>query len=102
MTKFGIGSGLTQTNQGSKLARSAQFRTMLQQEFQYIVEPTSADCPSQNGAAEINNDKLAVLRYIRKQVKQFSHNISLRMITQMFSRYIPSMESKVSDMDPRT
>ena len=33
---------------------------MLQKEFQYVVEPTGADCPSQNGAAEINNDKLVV------------------------------------------
>ena len=44
----------------------------------------------------------AFLRYIRKQVEQFSHDVSSRMITQMFSRYIPSMESRVSDMDPRT
>jgi hypothetical protein len=33
---------------------------MLQKEFQYIAEPTGADCPSKNGAAEMNNNKLAV------------------------------------------
>jgi hypothetical protein len=33
---------------------------MFQKEFQYIVKPTGSDCPSQNGAAKINNDKLVV------------------------------------------
>jgi hypothetical protein len=33
---------------------------MLQHKFHYVVEPTGSDCPSQNGAAEINNDKLTV------------------------------------------
>ena len=60
MNKFGIGGGLVCTDQGGKLARSNQFRNMLQKEFQYFAEPTGADCPSKNGAAEINNDKLAV------------------------------------------
>ena len=60
MTKFGIGGGLVRTDQGGKLAKSDKFRHMLQHEFQYIVEPTGSDCPSQNGAAKINNDKLTV------------------------------------------
>jgi hypothetical protein len=60
MTKFGIGGGLVSTDQGGKLARSDKFRNMLQKDFQYIVDPTGLDFPSQNGAAEINNNKLAV------------------------------------------
>ena len=60
MTKFGIGGGLVRTDQGGELARSDKFRNMLQNEFQYVVDPTGSDCPSQNGAAEVNNDKLAV------------------------------------------
>ena len=60
MTKFGIGGGCVRTDQGGKLAQSDHFCNMLQQEFHYVVEPTGSDCPSQNGAAEINNDKLAV------------------------------------------
>jgi hypothetical protein len=60
MMKFGIGGGCVRTDQGGELARSDQFCNMLQQEFHYVVEPTGSDCPSQNGASEINNDKLAV------------------------------------------
>ena len=56
MTKFGIGGGLVRTDQGGELAKSDKFRNMLQHDFQYIVEPTGSDCPSQNGAAEVNND----------------------------------------------
>jgi hypothetical protein len=54
MTKFGIGGGCVRTDQGGELARSDLFRNMFQKEFQYVVEPTGLDCPSQNGAAEIN------------------------------------------------
>jgi hypothetical protein len=43
----------------------------------------------------------AFLQYIRKQVEQFSHNVSSRMIKQMFTRYIPPQYSTVSNMDPR-
>ena len=60
MTKFGIASGVVQTNQGSELARSAAFRNMMLREFGYVVEPTGADSPSQNGGAEIYNNTLAV------------------------------------------
>ena len=60
MTKFGVGGGCVRTDQGGKLAQSDKFRNMLQQESHYIVKPTGLDCPSQNGAAKINNDKLAV------------------------------------------
>jgi hypothetical protein len=60
MTKFGIGGGLVCTDQGGELAKSDKFRHMLQHECQYIVEPTGSNSPSQNGAAEINNDKLTV------------------------------------------
>jgi hypothetical protein len=60
MTKFGIGGSLVGTDQGGKLARSNKFCNMIQNNFQYIVKPTGSDCPSQNGAAEVNNDKLAV------------------------------------------
>ena len=45
-------------NQGGELARSSEFKTMLEAEFGYIVEPTGADSPSQNGGSEIYNDKL--------------------------------------------
>ena len=33
----------------------------------------------------------AFLRYIRKQVEQFSHNVSSKMIENMFHRYIPTL-----------
>jgi hypothetical protein len=60
MKKFGIASGVVQTDQGGKLARSAAFRDMMLREFGYVVELTNADSPSQNGGAEIYNNTLAV------------------------------------------
>jgi hypothetical protein len=60
MKKFGIASGVVQTNQGGELAHSAAFRDMMLREFGYVVEPTGADSPSQNGGAEIYNNTLAV------------------------------------------
>ena len=41
------------------------------------------------------------LRYIRKQVEQFSHNISRRMSRFHFHRHIPVLEPAVSHLDPR-
>ena len=43
----------------------------------------------------------AFLRYIRKQVEQFSHNVAKRMIRNLFYRHIPEIEPKVSQLDPR-
>jgi hypothetical protein len=43
----------------------------------------------------------AFIRYIRKQVAQFSHDVSSRMIKKMFTRYIPPQYSTVSNIDPR-
>jgi len=61
MSKFGNASGgLVRTDQGGELARSTQFINMLEKDFHYTVEPTGADSPSQNGAAEIYNDKQGV------------------------------------------
>ena len=56
MTKFGIGNGVVRTDQGGELARSKSFRDMMLSEFSYVVEPTGADSPSQNGGAEIYNN----------------------------------------------
>ena len=42
----------------------------------------------------------AFLRYIRKQVEQFSHNVSSKMIENMFHRYIPTL-STTTNRDPR-
>ena len=44
----------------------------------------------------------AFLLYIRKQIEQFSHNVSRRMLTFMSHRHIPDMEPRrVSNLDPR-
>ncbi len=44
----------------------------------------------------------AFLRYIRKQVEQFSHNVSKQMTTQMFRRHINTYTTPaVSHLDPR-
>jgi hypothetical protein len=52
--------GSVRTDQGGKLARSSALSDLLLRKFQYVMEPTGADNPSQNGAVEIYNDKLAV------------------------------------------
>jgi hypothetical protein len=44
----------------------------------------------------------AFLRYIQKQVKEFSHNVSKRMNKHMFYRHIPTYTTPlVSHLDPR-
>jgi hypothetical protein len=35
----------------------------------------------------------AFMKYIRKQIEEFSHNVSQKMIQTMFHRYIPTIES---------
>jgi hypothetical protein len=51
MKRFASKTGLVRTDQGGELARCGDFRTLLLAEFNYVVEPTGADSPSQNGAA---------------------------------------------------
>ena len=43
----------------------------------------------------------AFLRYIRKQVEQFSHNVSRRMLRYQYHRHIQEREPRVSHLDPR-
>ena len=41
------------------------------------------------------------LKYTRKQVEQFSHNVAQRMIKNLMLRHIPEIEPRVSHLDPR-
>ncbi len=43
----------------------------------------------------------AFLRYIRKQVEQFSHNVSKRMILHRSFGHIPEIDPRISPHDPR-
>jgi hypothetical protein len=43
----------------------------------------------------------AFLRYIRKQVEQFSHNVSKKMIKFQFHRHVPETNPQISRHDPR-
>jgi len=52
--------GSVRSDQGGELARSFEYSDLLLRKHKYVVEPTGADSPSQNGAAEIYNAKLAV------------------------------------------
>jgi hypothetical protein len=52
--------GSVRTDQGGELTRSSAFQDMLLWDFHYTLEPTGTDSPSQNGAAEIYNDKFAI------------------------------------------
>ena len=52
--------GVLRMDQGGELARSFDFGDTILQNQKYVLEPTGADSPSQNGAAEIYNAKLAV------------------------------------------
>ncbi len=60
LMKFGLVKGVIRTDQGGKLARSNKFRAVMMNEFNYTMEPTGSDSPSQNGGAEIYNGTLAV------------------------------------------
>jgi hypothetical protein len=60
MSKFGIGDGVIRTDQGSKLAHSNSFCDIMLKEFGYVVEPTGANSPSQNGRVERYNNTLPV------------------------------------------
>ncbi len=60
LKKFGVGTGVIRTDQGGKLAHSNTFRDMVLAEFGFVVKPTGADSPSQNGGTESYNHILAV------------------------------------------
>jgi hypothetical protein len=61
LARFGhADGGVVCTDQGGELVRSSEFSDPILQNHQYVIEPTGADSPSQNGAAEIYNGKLAV------------------------------------------
>jgi hypothetical protein len=61
MTRFGHkDGGSVRTDQGGELARSKTFTDNLLRRYNYVIEPTGADSPSQNGAVEIYKGKLAV------------------------------------------
>jgi hypothetical protein len=52
--------GSVRMDQGGELARSFALSDLLLCKHKYVLEPTGADSPSQNGAVEIYNDKLAI------------------------------------------
>ena len=52
--------GSVRSDQGGELARSFAYSDLILRKHKYVVEPTGADSPSQNGAVEIYNAKLAV------------------------------------------
>ncbi len=61
LKKFGhTDGGSIRTDQGGELAGSLALQDMIIRNHSYVFELTGADSPSQNGAAEIYNDKLAV------------------------------------------
>ena len=51
--------GFIRFNQGGELACSTEWRTMALNKCHYVVEPTGADSPSQNGQAERYNEMIA-------------------------------------------
>ena len=58
---FGLAKGgLLRCDQGGELARSEEFRTTMLEKYNYKVEPTGADSPSQNGGVERWNETFAV------------------------------------------
>ena len=52
--------GVIRCDQGGELARSSAFKSAMMEKHLYVLEPTGADSPSQNGGAEKWNDTLAV------------------------------------------
>jgi hypothetical protein len=61
LTRHGHSNGgCLHTDQGGELAHSSHLLDMVLRRYNYVMEPTGADSPSQNGAAKIYNDKLAI------------------------------------------
>jgi hypothetical protein len=61
LTRFGHrDGGSVRTDQGGELACSTTLPDNLLRRHNYVIEPTGADSPSQNGAVEIYNGRLAV------------------------------------------
>jgi hypothetical protein len=52
--------GSIPTDQGGELAGTSDLADMILCKHSYVFDPTGADSPSQNGGAELYNDKLAV------------------------------------------
>jgi hypothetical protein len=52
--------GFVRTDQGGELACSSSFCNTMLRTFDYVMEPTGADSPLQNGAVEFYNGHLAV------------------------------------------
>ena len=52
--------GSIRTDQGGELARSFKLSDLVLRTHNYVLEPTGADSPSQNGAVEVYNNKLAI------------------------------------------
>ena len=85
MELFGHLNGVSVRSDHGKLAGSVAFSDMLLWKHTYVVEPTSANCPSQNGAVKIYNAKLAV----RMQTLLFGSGLpakywSLTLIDSMY------------------
>lgn len=53
--------GKIRCDQGGELARSEEWRSLVLRDFQYCVEPTGADSPSQNGQVENYNKTLGTI-----------------------------------------
>jgi hypothetical protein len=53
--------GKIRVDQGGELARSNAWRTLMLKEFQYKVEPTGANSPSQNAQVERYNETVATI-----------------------------------------
>jgi hypothetical protein len=61
LSRFGHAhGGSICTDQGGKLARLLALSDLVLRTHNYVLEPTGADSPSQNGSVEIYNDKLAI------------------------------------------
>jgi hypothetical protein len=61
LTRFGHpDGGSIRTDQGGELAGSQKLVDMVLWQYNYVIEPTGADSPSQNGMVETYNDKLAI------------------------------------------
>jgi hypothetical protein len=61
LSRFGhANGGSIRTDQGGELARSFALSDLVLRTHKYVLEPTGADSPSQNGSVEIYNNKLAV------------------------------------------
>jgi hypothetical protein len=98
MKQFGNQEGgMIRYDQGGELAKSMAWRTAMLQEFQYKVEPTGADSPSQNGQVERYNQTVATI--VRTLLYGSNLPVKYWSAAQLYTQFISSTDESTVPQD---